>query len=95
MLEVISPAEADLDSAADWYKRIRPGLRDDFLLCVDEAIAIILRQPLAYQKVRGDIRRILIRRFPYGIFFRISEKQIKVIAVLHNRRSPFFLEKRM
>lgn len=87
-LEITAAAEADLREAIAWYEQARKGLGDDFLLCVDEALARILRYPLSCQPVKGDVRRLLIHRFPYGIFFRIRDNRISVTAVFHSRRQP-------
>jgi toxin ParE1/3/4 len=81
-------AEADLEEAARWYERQREGLGADFLLCVDEVLAKISRSPLVYPVVHKDVRRGMIRRFPYGIFYRLVENYIVVMAVFHARRDP-------
>jgi plasmid stabilization system protein ParE len=86
---VINPeAEHDLDEAKSWYNGQRAGLGDDFLECVDEALDQIRQWPKLSRKVFGDLRRKLVRRFPYGIFFRIDDDQITVVAVYHCKRDP-------
>jgi toxin ParE1/3/4 len=81
-------AEEDINQAYQWYEAQRKGLGDDFLLCVEGGIARITRNPQRYRKIHGDIRRILIDRFPFGIFFIEDEQHISVIAMLHVRRNP-------
>ena len=44
-------AESDIDQARDYYNEIRPGLGDDYLLCVDEAISNVRRQLLCPVRV--------------------------------------------
>ena|ERR1700681_4280615 len=86
---VINPeAERDLDEAKTWYNGQRAGLGDDFLECVDEALDQIRQWPKLSRKVFRDLRRKLVRRFPYGIFFRIDDDQITVVAVYHCKRDP-------
>jgi toxin ParE1/3/4 len=81
-------AEEDLNQAYQWYEAQRKGLGDDFLLCVEGGIARITRNPQRYRKIHGNIRRVLIDRFPFGIFFIEDEQRISVLAVLHVRRNP-------
>jgi plasmid stabilization system protein ParE len=86
---VINPlAEDDLEEAKAWYNRQRDGLGDEFLECVDEAVGQIRQFPLASAKAFEGLRRKLVRRFPYGIFFRIDDDQITVVAVYHCKRDP-------
>lgn len=81
-------AEADLAEAKRWYEQRREGLGADFLLCVEEALQRMGRHPELYPVVYKDVRRAVIRRFPYGIFYRLMGEEIVVIGVLHGRRDP-------
>jgi toxin ParE1/3/4 len=44
-------------------------------------------QPLSYPAVVGAIRRVILQRFPYAIYFRIETDEIVVLAV-HGRQDP-------
>ncbi|KJS17299.1 MAG: hypothetical protein VR69_05570 [Peptococcaceae bacterium BRH_c4b] len=81
-------AEEDIKEAYLWYEGQRLGLGEDFLLCVEEGLAKIQRNPEMYTIVHRDIRRILIRRFPFGIFYIASSEKLVVLAVLHGQRDP-------
>jgi len=86
---VIRPeAEADMGAAFDWYEERVAGLGSDFLLNVDAAFHAILRSPQQYPVVHKNLRRALVRRFPYQIFFALEEHSIVVLAVFHAKRSP-------
>jgi plasmid stabilization system protein ParE len=86
---IISPeAEADLIQAYRWYEEQVEGLGSEFLLCVDACIKSISCSPKIYQRVHKNVRRALIRRFPYGVFFIEETDHIRVIAVFHARRDP-------
>ena len=81
-------AQADLHEAYHWYEQQREGLGSDFLLCVEEALEKIRRTPELYPVVHKELRRMLIRRFPYGLFYLVEEEMIVVVAVFHARRDP-------
>ncbi len=81
-------AEADLAEAFAWYEARRDGLGHEFLLAVEARLAAIQRHPESFPVVHQQIRRALIRRFPYGIFFIVEESNVIVLAVFHAKRDP-------
>lgn len=81
-------AETEVLNARDWYEDQRPGLGDAFATEVDRAVVGILQAPLAHPRVQIEIRRALLRRFPYAIYFRATPDEIVVLAVIHGRRHP-------
>jgi plasmid stabilization system protein ParE len=81
-------AEADLQTAAQWYDEERPGLVERFLKDVDRSFVRLRERPLQFPVVAGNVRRALLHTFPYAIYFRISDEMIVVLAVLHLRRNP-------
>jgi len=82
---ISTEAESDLTQAYLWYEKQVEGLGSEFLLCVDACIQNITRSPKIHQKVHKNIRRALIRRFPYGIFY---PDHIMIIAVFHASHDP-------
>ncbi|MBC8180449.1 type II toxin-antitoxin system RelE/ParE family toxin [candidate division KSB1 bacterium] len=94
-LVVRKEAENDLTSASQWYENQRKGLGHDFLLCVDAKINTIIDNPRMYQNIYKNVKRALIRKFPYGIFYLIDRNSIVILAILHCRRSTLILEKRL
>ena len=86
---IIRPeADADIEEAYRWYEKQRDGLGADFLLCVEDGLARIQRDPEMYPVVHKNVHRTLIRRFPYGIFYLIENNVIVVLSVFHGRRDP-------
>ncbi|BBL70261.1 type II toxin-antitoxin system RelE/ParE family toxin [Methylogaea oryzae] len=86
---IIRPeAEADLADAQAWYEAQRKGLAAEFLLSVEEALERIGRIPSMYSATYRDIRRVLLRRFPYVIYYRIVRDDVVIVAVLHTARNP-------
>ena len=73
----IPEAEADLKEALAWYEGIHPDLGARFVLGVDAAVEVIARSPLAFQTVHAEIRRVGVRRFPYGFFFKVESSRMK------------------
>jgi len=87
-LKIRPEARLDLLDTFHWYQEQRPGLGLDFKLCVDEVISKLQKRPTIYKKIYHDVRRAVIKRFPFGIFYIEDANTITVLAVLHARRDP-------
>lgn len=86
---IIRPeAEFDIQEAFEWYEERDSGLGSEFVRAADSCLAAIGRNPLAYPLVHREVRRALVRRFPYGIFYLLEEDPIVVIACFHVKRNP-------
>jgi plasmid stabilization system protein ParE len=81
-------AEAEADEAAAWYEAQQPGLGIEFLLELDAAIEKAAETPLVYRTIFREVRRVLLRRFPYAVYFLFEGELMEVFAVLHQQRVP-------
>ena len=81
-------AAADLDEAFGWYEDQRAGLGEDFRNAVDSTLAHVAENPEAYAVILRDTRRALVQRFPYGVFYRLVDGDVVVVACLHVKRHP-------
>jgi plasmid stabilization system protein ParE len=87
-VELLAGAEEDLAQAKDWYRRCHSYLEADLVLCVEEALARMARNPFALARVQGEFRHAFVHRFPYRIVFRVVADLIVVVAILHTSRHP-------
>lgn len=87
-LSVSPRAEEEIREAARFYEERSRGLGAAFLEIVEQALAAVEGNPLRFPVIHRNIRRALLKRFPYGVFFRIRSDQIRVVAVMHLSRSP-------
>lgn len=87
--EIIVRREAQLEvqEAFRYYQEITEGLGFEFVRSLDAALQLIKRNPSIYQKIYKETRRVLLRKFPYAVFYIAEEKRIVVIACLHQKRS--------
>ena len=81
-------AQAELLEARDWYEARQEGLGFEFSAAVDATIANICELPLAYPRVHNEIRRAVLQRFPYAVFFQLLEDKVVILAIIHGRRHP-------
>ena len=82
--------EADLDAqhAIQWYDERDPNLGDEFLRKVNDCITSIEANPRGYPLVHRQMRRALVKRFPYEILYEVEKDEIIVYAVYHCARDP-------
>lgn len=81
-------ADCEVMEAADWYRNQSAGLEFDFTLCIDEALAKICRSPGMFPKAYRHLRRVIVKRFPYAIYFHETDTEIIIYAVMHTSRHP-------
>jgi len=92
---VIRPeAAADIRAARRWYRSISPELADGFLTELRRSIDSAVERPQMFPVVYRTFRRVLLHRFPYGLFFDPGEERIIVVAVLHHARNPGVIRNR-
>ena len=88
-VKITREARDELREAARWYHEQVAGLGRHLVDAVHRVIQDIAGSPLRFAVVHRDVRRALVGRFPYGVFFRISEGGgIVVLAILHLARDP-------
>jgi len=63
-------------------------LEAEFLHDIQETLATIERNPLQYQIVERKTRRAMLRRFPYGVMYVLSDHELLIVGCLHARRNP-------
>jgi plasmid stabilization system protein ParE len=88
IVRVRPEAEREIETAFAWYEEQRPGLGHEFLheleVVYDRAVAF----PLSHTHVYRGLRRARLRRFPVGVFYLVTEAEIRVVAVVHFARHP-------
>lgn len=84
---VVEPsAGRDIADADSHYAQFDKA--DAFLAAIDVVFEQLTSMPLMYPAVHGDVRRALLRRFPFSVFFIVEGPRVFVLAVHHQRRDP-------
>lgn len=88
-LEIFVHLEAQIEVQETFrhYQEISEGLGFEFMRSLDASLQFIGRNPFAYQKIHKEVRRALLRKFPYALFYIAEENRIVVIACFHQKRS--------
>jgi len=82
-------AETDLIAAARFYAQESSSTLGEALIDeVARACRLLQEAPLTGRAWRGQTRRLVLRRFPFNLIYRVHEDEIQLIAVAHQRRKP-------
>lgn len=81
-------AQEEFDDAFDWYEKQQKGLGVQFADRVRETFTQISARPEIHPTVLRDVRRALVRRFPYSVIYRLRNDCVIVLGVFHHRRDP-------
>jgi plasmid stabilization system protein ParE len=81
-------ASQHIDEIYNWYENRQIGLGKRFLSALTTTFQKIQRTPAGYQITHEPHRRVIIEKFPYGVFYEEQDKQIIISAVLHTARDP-------
>lgn len=81
-------AEADLERAFDWYEGQQPGLGSELVAKVEEYLDRIVSNPQQYQEVHHGVRRAVLSRFPYSVFYLLDAGEVVVVAIEPQARDP-------
>ena len=81
-------AEGELIEIARFYERRVTNLGAEFLKAIDQAVAAIAQDPKRWRIVDSDVRRYLMRRFPFAIYYRTLTDQLRILAIKHHSRHP-------
>ncbi|MBI3678327.1 MAG: type II toxin-antitoxin system RelE/ParE family toxin [Proteobacteria bacterium] len=81
-------AETELLDAVDWYEARARGLGAEFLRALDAVLSAIDRYPESYPIVFDNLRRAVLRRFPYSVIYTLADKEILIVACTHGARDP-------
>lgn len=89
-LRLHEDADLELNDAADYYDRESPSLGSAFLDEVDSGFDRICAYPDAAAEVARGIRKLVLARFPYALVYEIRDDAIRILAIAHQRRRPYY-----
>jgi plasmid stabilization system protein ParE len=85
----------EVEEARDYYEKRAPGLGIEFVNEFERQVIRIASTPRRWLVVEADVRRALMKRFPYVIYFRqTAPEHVRITAVKHQRRHPAYARDR-
>ncbi len=83
-------AELELNDAADYYDRGSPGLGSAFIDEVESGFERIRSYPDGAPEVAKGIRKRVLSKFPYALVYEVREEDVRILAVAHQRKRPYY-----
>jgi plasmid stabilization system protein ParE len=93
-ISIHEAAEIELNDAADFYDIAHVNLGTVFIDEVQRTIKTISEFPEAAQVLRGQIWKKPIAKFPYSVIYSVCLDEIRILAVAHQKRRPFYWRSR-
>jgi plasmid stabilization system protein ParE len=90
-LKISKLAFLEIEDAKEYYNLQKSTLGDTFKDDVKKSIENIKQFPTLYPNITNNIKRCLLHRFPFSIFYAISDDTILILSVAHQHRKPFYL----
>jgi toxin ParE1/3/4 len=87
-------ALAEYEEAIRYFYEIDPKLAEGFIEEIEFAINAICRNPITWRIVESDVRRYLVHRFPFGIYYTVENDFIAIWSVMHLARNPGYWKSR-
>jgi plasmid stabilization system protein ParE len=81
-------AQVEISDIAEYLEGQRPGFGRLFIDEIGRVEDFLRDNPELYALVDGPIRRAVLRRFPYGLFYIVENSQVLVLACFHLHRGP-------
>ena len=88
IVRFLKDAEIEMTAAASFYETQQEALGSRFLAAIQDAVTRIRINPQQFPFVDLDVRRCLLKTFPFSVLFRELPDQIVIIAVMHLHRDP-------
>lgn len=86
-----SAANLDVTNALEYYRReAGVDVAEDFYNELRHAIERIKQWPKSFPTIHPELRRTILRRFPFPVVYAIKADRIRILAVRHHRRNPNF-----
>ncbi|WP_459873848.1 type II toxin-antitoxin system RelE/ParE family toxin [Endothiovibrio diazotrophicus] len=83
-------AEVELNEAADFYDLESPGLGTLFIEEIERTLGTLTEFPEAAPQIRGRVRAKSMAKFPYSLMYSVRPGEIRVLAVAHQKRRPYY-----
>lgn len=87
-------ARAEFDEGYDFYEGRRAGLGEAFADAVQVVLDRIRKMPQIHRVVFRDVRRGIVRGYPYCVYYREEPTQVRVVSVFHTSRDPAIWQSR-
>jgi len=94
-LILLLQADRDIQSAFQRYENYQAGRGEIFIRQLDFALTLLRQHPEIAPVYAGPYRRMLVRDFPYGIFYQRQSTRLIIVAIVDLRQNPETIRKKL
>ena len=87
-------ADVEFRESARYYEDKAPGLGVTFIAEVHRVAAVVASQPGIGSPVDEELRKFVLRRFPFNLIYAVECDEVVISAVAHHKRRPFYWGRR-
>jgi plasmid stabilization system protein ParE len=91
----LSAAEEEMSEAAEFYEAATVGLGRDYLDDIEQVIYTLRIHPEIGTPLGGELRRMLLHRFPFSLIYSVENDAILIVSVAHHRQRPGYWRSRL
>ena len=90
IIKISQKAFFEIEDAKEYYNLQQNNLGDTFKSDLKNSIENIKNFPNLYPNITNDMKRCILHRFPYSIFYTLKQDIILILSVAHQHRKPFY-----
>jgi len=87
-LKISALARDEIESSKKYYELQQEKLGDRFESNILKSVKSILDFPYLYPNVSERVKKLVLHKFPYSIFYSVNDKYILILSVAHHHRKP-------
>jgi len=88
-------AQEELIEAAAYYERHVPGLGERFQSEIRRIVDLLVSQPQIGPPADPDLRKFILSRFPFTLYYSITADVLRIEVVAHHSRRPGYWKERI
>jgi plasmid stabilization system protein ParE len=87
-IELSEDAESDFEKSYEYYLGENSKVADLFYKKIDYCLHTIKQNPYSYSVAYKHIRKYIVKKYPFVIYYIIEDSIVRVVAIFHSSRNP-------
>jgi plasmid stabilization system protein ParE len=87
-IELSDEAEIDFDKSYEYYYKENPNIAKSFFNRINLSLENLKENPTIFPDVYKGLRKYVVKKFPFVIYYQIEGTVVKVVAIFHTSRNP-------
>lgn len=83
-------AKFEIEDSEEYYNLQQENLGNTFKSDLKDSIRNIEKFPNLYPNINEKIKRSVLHRFPFSIYYTVKTDYILILSVAHQHRKPYY-----